>query len=89
MLGLAQAIHKMTGLSAQRFRLADRGVLAAGKAADVVVFDPARIQDRATFENPKQVSDGIEAVWVNGVLSYTGVEGALAARGGRFVRRAA
>ena len=88
-LGLAQAIHKMTGLSAERFRMADRGVLAAGKAADVVVFDPARIQDKATFENPKQVSDGIEAVWVNGVLSYTGAEGALPARGGRFVRRAA
>ena len=88
-LGLAQAIHKMTGLSAERFRMADRGVLAAGKAADVVVFDPRTIKDNATFENPKQVSDGIEAVWVNGVLSYTGADGALSARGGRFVRRAA
>jgi N-acyl-D-amino-acid deacylase len=86
-LSLAQAIHKMTGLSAQRFRLAGRGVLAAGKAADVVVFDPARIQDRATFEDPKQLSAGVEAVWVNGVLSYTEQDGALPQRGGRFVRR--
>ncbi|MEG1279899.1 MAG: D-aminoacylase [Comamonas sp.] len=88
-LALAQAIHKMTGMSAQRFRLADRGVLAAGKAADVVVFDPLRIQDKATFEDPKQLSEGVVAVWVNGVLSYTEREGALPARGGRFVRRAA
>ncbi len=87
-LALAQAIHKMTGMSAQRFRLADRGVLAAGKAADVVVFDPLRIQDKATFEEPKQLSEGVVAVWVNGVLSYTEKDGALPARGGRFVRRA-
>ncbi len=87
-LSLAQAVHKMTGMSAQRFRIADRGVLAAGKAADVVVFDPARIKDKATFENPKQLSEGVEAVWVNGVLGYTEQAGALPARGGRFVRRA-
>ena len=87
-LALAQAIHKMTGMSAQRFRLADRGILAAGKAADVVVFDPLRIQDKATFEDPKQLSEGVVAVWVNGVLSYTERDGALPARGGRFVRRA-
>jgi len=54
----------------------------------VVVFDPARIQDQATFENPKQRSVGVEAVWVNGVLSYTEEAGALPARAGRFVRRA-
>ena len=87
-LSLAQAVHKMTGMSAQRFRLAERGVLAAGKAADVVVFDPARIQDKATFEHPQQLSEGVEAVWVNGVLGYTERDGALPARGGRFVRRA-
>ena len=87
-LALAQAIHKMTGMSAQRFRLADRGVLAAGKAADVVVFDPQRIQDKATFEDPKQLSEGVRAVWVNGVLSYTEQDGALPQRAGRFVRRA-
>ncbi len=86
-LTLAQAVHKMTGMSALRFRLTDRGVLAEGKAADVVVFDPDRIKDNATFESPKQVSDGVEAVWVNGILGYTAREGVLPARGGRFVRR--
>ena len=86
-LSLPQAVHKMTGMSARRFRLGDRGVLAAGKAADVVVFDPDRIRDNATFEAPMQVSDGVEAVWVNGVLGYTETDGVLPDRGGRFVRR--
>jgi len=88
-LSLAQAVHKMTGMSARRFRLGDRGVLAGGKAADVVVFDPDRIKDNATFENPMRVSDGVEAVWVNGVLGYTEADGVLPERGGRFVRRQA
>ncbi|CAM3646872.1 D-aminoacylase [Castellaniella denitrificans] len=86
-LSLAQAVHKMTGMSARRFRMGDRGVLAAGKAADVVVFDPDRIRDTATFEDPMRVSEGVEAVWVNGVLGYTEADGVLPERGGRFVRR--
>jgi N-acyl-D-amino-acid deacylase len=88
-LSLAQAVHKMTGMSARRFRMGDRGVLAEGKAADVVVFDPDRIKDNATFENPMRVSDGVEAVWVNGVLGYTEADGVRPERGGRFVRRQA
>jgi len=87
LLQLEEAVHKMTGLSARRFRLGERGVLEAGRMADVVVFDPARVRDLATFEHPKQFSEGIEQVWVNGVLSYTASSRATGLRAGRFVRR--
>jgi N-acyl-D-amino-acid deacylase len=86
-LELEQAIHKMTGLSARQFRLAERGTLQVGHFADVVVFDPQAIRDLATFENPMQCSAGIEQVWVNGVLSYTAQARATGVRAGRFVRR--
>ena len=88
LLRLEEAVHKMTGMSARRFRLGSRGELRAGYAADVVVFDPARVRDLATFEQPQQFSEGIEQVWVNGVLSYTAAQRATGARAGRFVRRA-
>ncbi len=68
-LSLALAIQKMTSLPASRVRLADRGVLASGKMADVVVFDSARISDRATFESPFQYPVGIHAVVVNGATT--------------------
>jgi dihydroorotase/N-acyl-D-amino-acid deacylase len=66
-LTLEDAIRKFTALPAQRMRFADRGVLKAGMWADVVVFDPATIHDRATFDNPNQLSEGMEYVLVNGV----------------------
>ena len=88
LLRLEQAVHKMTGMSARRFHIGERGEIRAGFIADVVVFDPARIRDKATFEAPKQFSEGIEQVWVNGVLSYTAAQRATGARAGRFVRRA-
>jgi dihydroorotase/N-acyl-D-amino-acid deacylase len=66
-LRLEEAIRKMTALPAQKMRLADRGVLKAGMWADVVVFDPDRITDVATFEKPNQLSVGMDAVLVNGV----------------------
>ncbi|MEO8031682.1 MAG: D-aminoacylase [Gemmatimonadota bacterium] len=66
---LATAIHKMTGLPASRVHLSDRGHLAKGMAADVVVFDPATIADTATFENPFSYAIGIEAVIVNGSVA--------------------
>ena len=88
LLRLEEAVHKMTGMSARRFRIGGRGELRAGFVADVVVFDPARVRDKASFEAPKQFSEGIEQVWVNGVLSYTAAGRATGARAGRFVRRA-
>jgi N-acyl-D-aspartate/D-glutamate deacylase len=54
-------------LPAQRMRLTDRGVLKAGMWADVVVFDPQTVTDKATFENPNQLSEGMQYVLVNGV----------------------
>jgi len=66
-LTLEDTIRKFTALPAQRMRLTDRGVLKAGMWADVVVFDPATVRDRATFDNPNQLSEGMEYVLVNGV----------------------
>lgn len=66
-LTLEDAIRKFSALPAQRMRLTDRGVLKSGMWADVVVFDPETIKDLATFENPNQLSQGMEYVLVNGV----------------------
>ena len=60
----------MTGLSAGTFRLKGRGVLAEGGFADLVVFDPETVIDRATYDDPKQFSAGIDNVFVNGVLAF-------------------
>jgi N-acyl-D-amino-acid deacylase len=67
LLTLEDAIRKFTALPAQRMRLADRGVIKQGLWADVVVFDPDQIADKATFENPNQLSVGMRFVLVNGV----------------------
>jgi len=66
-LTLEDAIRKFSALPAQRMRLTDRGVLKEGMWADVVVFDPETVKDIATFENPNQLSQGMEYVLVNGV----------------------
>src|SRR5437016_1382005 len=66
-LSLEDAIRKFSALPAQRMRLTDRGVLKQDMWADVVIFDPATIRDLATFENPNQLSQGMEYVLVNGV----------------------
>ncbi|MEO6878132.1 MAG: amidohydrolase family protein, partial [Gemmatimonadaceae bacterium] len=68
-LTLPQAIYKMTGHPAARLRLADRGRLATGFAADVAVFDPATIEDKATYEQPFQYPVGINLVVVNGAVA--------------------
>jgi dihydroorotase/N-acyl-D-amino-acid deacylase len=68
-LRLEEAIHKMTGSSASRLGLFDRGLVREGLAADLVLFDPAGVCDRATLENPHVYPQGIDYVWVNGVLT--------------------
>ncbi len=65
-----QAVHKMTGLTAQRFGLRERGQLREGWHADVCVFNPATVADRATYARPVEASSGIQAVFVNGVWSW-------------------
>jgi N-acyl-D-amino-acid deacylase len=66
-LTLEDAIRKFTALPAQRMRLDDRGVIKEGMAADVVIFDPEKIRDLATFEQPNQLSQGMDYVLVNGL----------------------
>lgn len=66
-LTLEEAIRKFSALPAQRMRFADRGVIKQGMAADIVIFDPTTIRDLATFEQPNQLSQGMEYVLVNGV----------------------
>lgn len=68
-LTLPQAIRKMTSLPASRVHLTDRGRLAEGLAADVVLFDPATVADKATFDAPFQYPAGIPIVIVNGVVA--------------------
>jgi N-acyl-D-amino-acid deacylase len=81
-LTLADAIHKMSGLPAATLGLAGRGELRAGAFADVVVFDPATVADRATFAQPHQLSVGVTEVLVNGQVTVAGGEstGRLAGR---------
>jgi N-acyl-D-amino-acid deacylase len=78
-LTLEDAIRKFSALPAQRLRLTDRGVLKAGMWADVVVFDVATVRDLATFDNPNQLSEGMEYVLVNGapVIEQGKMTGAL------------
>ena len=66
LFGLEDCINHLTGRAAQRLRLADRGIVREGYAADLVLFDPAAITDTATFDNPKQQAAGISHVIVNG-----------------------
>ncbi|MFP6589418.1 MAG: D-aminoacylase [Candidatus Latescibacterota bacterium] len=83
-----QAIHKLTGHAAARFRLGDRGVLREGAWADVVIFDPDTIAEGADFDDPYRYPHGIDTVLVNGVAAVR--EGRLTdSRSGRILRRAA
>jgi N-acyl-D-amino-acid deacylase len=86
LLTLAQAIHKMTGLSAHRYGLDDRGVIRVGAFADLVLFNPDTVSDTATYEVPIAPAAGIEAVFVNGVCSLRSTK-PTGLRGGRFLKR--
>ena len=88
LIALEEAIRKMTSLSARRFGLAQRGELRVGYHGDLLLFDPARVRDAATFDKPRQSAEGIDAVWVNGVLSYRDGQ-PTGERAGRFVARGA
>lgn len=67
---LAQAVHKMTSLTAKNMGISDRGELVPGAFADLVLFDPNEVKDNATFTEPKLLSSGIKTVWVNGQVVF-------------------
>ena len=70
LMPLEQGIRKVTSLPAQREHLVDRGLLKQGYFADVTIFDPAKIIDHATYQNPTELSEGVKYVFVNGQLEY-------------------
>ena len=74
LLPLERAVHKMTGLPARRFGLHDRGTISPGRAADLVLLDPATVRDTATYERPQSVAAGIALVMVNGRIAVRGGE---------------
>ncbi len=85
---LQEGVHRMTGMAAEKFRLEGRGFVREGAYADLVIFDPARILDTATYQDPRRYPEGISCVLVNGTIvardgRHTG------ARPGRALRRAA
>ncbi|PPU97732.1 D-aminoacylase [Xanthomonas hyacinthi] len=85
-LSLEQAVHRMTGLAAAHLGITDRGVIRPGAWADLVLFDPDTVADRATLENPAAQSVGIAQVWVAGQTVFAAGH-ALPARPGQVVRR--
>ena len=88
LVSLEEAVRRMASLPAQTFGLADRGVVREGAAADLVIFDPATVVDRATYEDPEQRSTGIDTVIVNGgVVWRHGAD--TGERRGRVLRREA
>ncbi len=85
-LSLEEAVRKMTSAPAARMGLADRGLLKEGLAADVTLFNPATVADRATFQEPHQYPAGIEAVIVNGQIAVQD-GGYLGTRAGKVLYR--
>jgi N-acyl-D-amino-acid deacylase len=83
---LEEAVRRMTGLPARQFHLRDRGLIRAGYFADLTIFDPAAVIDRATFEAPIQPAAGILEVYVNGVPVWSGGR-STGQRSGRVLRR--
>jgi N-acyl-D-amino-acid deacylase len=86
LLSLEEAVRKMTSLAASNVGIADRGVIRPGAFADLVLFDPATVTDRSTWQEPLALSTGIERVWVNGVAVWAGGK-STGATPGRGIRR--
>jgi N-acyl-D-amino-acid deacylase len=85
-LPLEEAIRKMTSLAAAHVGIPQRGTIAPGRFADLVLFDPATVADEATTQDPHRISTGIARVWVNGREVWR--DGApTGARPGRVIRR--
>ena len=86
LLSLQDAVYKMSGMPARRFGLVDRGQIAAGKAADLVIFDPETVADRSTWQEPRLSPIGIDRVMVNG--EWVVIEGTPTGKlPGRVLRR--
>jgi len=86
LFSMETAVHKMTGLTASVFGLTGRGVIAPDAYADLVIFNPDTVIDRADFTDPTALSDGIEQVFVNGETVWSG-GASTGARPGRVLRR--
>jgi N-acyl-D-amino-acid deacylase len=84
-LTLEDAVRRMTSLPARTFHFSDRGVIREGAAADLLIFDPARVQDKATFQTPHQYSEGFDYVIVNGKVAVENGK-PTEAHGGRILR---
>jgi N-acyl-D-aspartate/D-glutamate deacylase len=85
-LTLEQAVHRSSALTAQQLRIKDRGLLAPGKFADVIVFDPATVGDRSTYREPTLLATGMKYVLVNGTVAVDDGK-ATGATAGRALRR--
>ena len=86
LMPLYDAVHRMTGLSAGNFMLKDRGLIMPGYYADITIFDPDTVIDKATYEKPKQYASGIEVVIVNGQIAWQNGS-ASGARAGKVLKR--
>jgi N-acyl-D-amino-acid deacylase len=84
-LALPEAVRKMTSLPAEILGLADRGRIEVGLAADLVLFDPARVRATATYERPLSLAEGFDLVVVNGRIARSGGN-LMDARAGRVLR---
>jgi len=87
LMPLYEAVHRMTGLSADNFMLKERGLIRQGYYADITIFDPDTVIDKATYEKPKQYASGIVTVIVNGQVAWQN-GGASGARAGKVLKRA-
>jgi N-acyl-D-amino-acid deacylase len=87
-MSLQEAVHRMTSLAAEHMGIKDRGRITPGMFADLVLFDPATVIDRATPQEPHLTSVGIERVWVNGAEVFADGK-TTTARPGKVIRRAA